>query len=115
MPRTEEFFNNPDIPQQMLLSQNEQLTAALQDAQLMIDELKQIVTQKNNLAEAEMVKQQGAANIADGKNQVELAKLAQKDKSDTQKLFQDDQHHEENLTFDYTKLGVTGRGWYRKI
>lgn len=69
-----EFFNDPEEPEQtaqFLMEQNEQLMQTIEQMQAQL---------ANPLAEAETVKQQGTIAIAQGKLQLEAAKLAQSQK-----------------------------------
>lgn len=71
--RTEEFFNNPQEPDELLRAQNE----ALNNMVLQMQQQMQLMQQQldNPLAEAEMVKREGDVAIAQGKLALEAAKL----------------------------------------
>lgn len=101
------YFNNPEIPQDALQAQYEQLVMAMQMAQQQID----MLSQQNPLAEAEMIKQQAQFEIQREKNQTELMKaqgnLATKQRELDQKemkLIQDAAQFQADLTRDYTDL-----------
>lgn len=99
---TSEFFNNPDAPQELIFAQLQQMTAALQQAQLQIEQL----SQSNPLAEAEQIKAQASLINAQSKTKVELIKT---DAATTQKqleMLQKTAFHDSDKTFDYTKLEV---------
>ena len=98
--RTDEFFNNPEIPEQAMFAQVQKLTGALQQAQMQIEQL----TQKNPLAEAEMVKQQGAIATAQAKNQTELIKAQEQSRLKELELMQKGAQFQANLEKDYTNL-----------
>ena len=83
--RVEEHMNNPEVPQQTLLAQAEQMSKMIEQLQLQ--------TQNNPLAEAEMVKQQGTIAIAQGKLELEIEKLKIEAAKNNSKLI-----------FDYDKL-----------
>ena len=102
LPRTDMFFNNPEVPEQMLMPHIEKLTQALQMAQQQIEQL----SQQNPLAEAEMIKQQGAIATADAKNTTELLKVAEQSRLKELEMVQDTAFHDSDKTFDYTKLEV---------
>jgi len=98
--QTGEFFNNPDVPQELLMAQYQQLVQAMQQAQLQIEEL----SQKNPLAEAELIKAQASLTNAEQKSQVELIKA---DAQTTQKqieTLQKSAQFQAEQTLDYTKL-----------
>ena len=71
--QSEGLFNNPEEPGELLKAQNEQLNAMV----LQMQQQMQILQQQadNPLAEAEMVKREGDIAIAQGKLQLEVAKL----------------------------------------
>lgn len=98
--RTDMFFNNPDIPEQLLFAQVQQLTAALQQSQQMIDQL----SQQNPLAEAEQVRAQASLITAQNKGDVELIKA---DAQTTQKqieTLQKSAQFQAELQKDYTEM-----------
>ncbi|MHC1628546.1 MAG: portal protein, partial [Candidatus Nezhaarchaeales archaeon] len=55
-----EFFNNPDAPPEMIFAQYQQLVKAMEQSQAQIEEL----SQKNPLAEAEMIRAQASLETA---------------------------------------------------
>lgn len=73
LPNINEFFNNPEEPAELLMQQNEQLNAMVVQMQQQMQMLQQAAD--NPLAEAELVKREGEIAIAQGKLQLELAKL----------------------------------------
>jgi hypothetical protein len=72
---TSEFFNDPKEPDQLLRFENEQLNNVLLQTQQQMEILQQQAA--NPLAEAEMVKREGDLAVAQGKLQLEAAKLAE--------------------------------------
>lgn len=90
-------INNPEVPQETLLAQNEQLMQ-------MVEQL-QAQQQDNPLAEAERIKAEADLVKAQSKSEIEIEKL----KMDMLK-------HSENLTFKYDELetkenaDIQGRG-----
>jgi hypothetical protein len=66
---TSKYFNDPEVPQQTLLSQNEQLMAALEEAKMQLDQ------SQNPLAEAETIKARADLVKAQGKMELDIAKL----------------------------------------
>ena len=67
-----DYFNDPEIPEQVLLAQNEQLMTLAEQQKAALEQL-----QNNPLAEAELVKREGDIAIAQGKLQLDAAKLAE--------------------------------------
>jgi thioesterase domain-containing protein len=69
MPRVDEFFNDPEKPEELLQAQNEILQQSVQQLQQMVEQL------QNPLADAEMVKREGELKIANDKLLLDVAKL----------------------------------------
>jgi hypothetical protein len=93
---TDQFFNDPQIPEQsaqFLMEQNKQLMQALQQA-----------SQKNPLAEAALVEQQGKVAIAEGKLALDGAELAEKQRQFDIKTEADRVEGLLNLEKDYTQI-----------
>lgn len=63
----DEYFNNPEIPEETLFAQNQQLTAMVQQLQMQISQ--------NPLADAEKIRAQAKLLEAQGKDQTENRKL----------------------------------------
>jgi ethanolamine utilization protein EutP (predicted NTPase) len=102
LPDVSEFFNNPDVPQELMFAQLQQMTQAMQMAQQQIEEL----TQKNPLAEAEQIKAQASLIKAQGAEQIAVIEANMKTELEQMKLIQQRAFHESDKTFDYTKLEV---------
>jgi hypothetical protein len=73
LPRADEFFNNPEEPDDLLMAQNEALN------NLVIQLQEQVQGMQNPLAEAETIKQQAFLAKAQSDAQLDVAKLAQDD------------------------------------
>ena len=99
-PTASEFFNNPDVPEDLLFAQYQQLTVAMQQAQATIEEL----TQKNPLAEAETIKAQASLENAQQKSKVELIKGQTQTELKQMEMIQKKAFHDSDKTYDYTKL-----------
>lgn len=97
-----DYFNNPDIPQELLLAQYQQLVMMLEQAQAQIQEL----SQANPLAEAETIKAQASLIKAQGQEQIALIEAEAKKEIEQLKLVQQRAFHDSDKTFDYTKLEV---------
>lgn len=94
------YFNNPEQPQDLIQAQNEQLQQALMMAQQQIEQL----SQGNPLAEAEMVKQQGAVARDQQKHQVDMLKTQENSRLKELELLQKGSQFQANLTKEYTDL-----------
>lgn len=80
---TAEFFNNPEVPDQLLKAENEILKGT-------VEQLEQILEQQQNpLAEAETIKAQAQASTAQTRAQVSLITANSKSQLDIAKLRQD--------------------------
>lgn len=80
---TAEFFNNPEVPDQLLKAENEILKGAVQQLQQVLEQ------SQNPLAEAETIKAQSQANSAQTKAQVSLITANSKAQLDAAKLAED--------------------------
>lgn len=101
------YFNNPEIPEQTLMAQNQQLVAMVQQLQQQV--------QTNPLAEAELIKAQAKMAEVSGKETNSMRqfmlKMAQQDKESAQKmrleiakLAQEGNQFAQELARDLTKL-----------
>ena len=98
--RTDMFFNNPDIPEQMLMAHVQKLTAALQQSQQMIDQLQQ----SNPLAEAEQIRAEASLINAKNKETVELIKTQAQTEQKQMEMVQDGAQFQATLERQYTEL-----------
>tara|TARA_R100000081_G_C4782839_1_gene152613 strand:- start:347 stop:985 length:639 start_codon:yes stop_codon:yes gene_type:complete len=87
---TEQYFNNPEIPIELLVAEIERLTKEN-------NAMSQAVNQKNQLAEAEMIKQQGTTER-------EVVKIREKAAVDQAKLIQDQMQHDDKIALELTKI-----------
>ena len=87
MHSSQEFVNDPEKPEEILMAENEQL-------KMMVAQLQQQV-QSNPIAEAEMIRAQAKLSEAENKQQIEAAKM-----------LQNQDQFEQQLEYDYTKLEV---------
>lgn len=69
-------------------------------AQQMIEQLQQT----NPLAEAELIKQQGAIKLGQDKNNTELLKVQEQSRLKEMEMIQNGAQFQAGLTMDYTKL-----------
>lgn len=92
LPRVDEFFNNPEIPKELLQAQNEQLTQAVEQLQQMVEQM------QNPLAEAEQIRAQAKLTEAQGKRELDIGKL-----------LQDAKEFQEEMRLDMAKLKEAGR------
>jgi hypothetical protein len=98
--QTDQFFNNPEKPEQLLLAENEILKAQLLQTQQLLEQ------SQNPLAEAETIKAQARLIEAQGKGGLEAAKIAENARQFNIKTAQDAKQHQDDLVFDLTKLEV---------
>ena len=94
------YFNNPDIPQELLFAQLQKMTQAMQMAQQQIEQL----TQANPLAEAEQIKAQASLINAQNKEQVALIEANMKKELEQMQMIQKKAFHDSDKAYDYTKL-----------
>ena len=98
LPEVEEFFNNPEVPEETLQAQVEAL-------QLQNQQLSQIVEQSANpLAEAEKIKQQALLIKAEADQQINIAKLAEDQRQFNATMLQNQQQFMAELQESYTEL-----------
>lgn len=100
------FFNDPEVPQQVLMAQVEMLGKAVQQLQAQV--------QQNPLAEAEMIRAQAKLVEAQGKGSNEMRKfvteMAQKDKHFYAQLMADFAEMELKYGADLPGVGVESLG-----
>lgn len=100
LPRIDEFFNNPEEPDEILKAENEILN------NLVLQLQEQNAQLQNPLADAEMVKREGDVAIAQGKLSLEAAKLQENQRQFEVKTEQSKNQHLSDKAFDLTKLEV---------
>lgn len=69
LPRTDEFFNDPEKPEELLQAENEILTSTVQQLQQMVEGM------QNPLAEAEQIRAQAKLIEAEGKQELNAANM----------------------------------------
>jgi len=97
-PDVEEFFNDPDQPEQLIKAQNEILTKLVQQLQ------EQLQAMQNPLAEAETIKQQGNLIKAQSDAQLQVAKLQEDQRQFNIKTAQDNKQFMEDMAFQIAEL-----------
>jgi hypothetical protein len=95
--RIDNYFNDPEKPQELLLAQNEKLMAMVEQFQAQAS---------NPLAEAEQVKAEAQLVKAQGDNQVKLIEAQSKAALEMRKLDDEMRKFTVQKEFDYTKLEV---------
>jgi hypothetical protein len=100
LPSVDEFFNNPEEPEELLKAENELLNQTVLQLQ------EQNAQLQNPLAEAEMVKREGDVAIAQGKLQLESAKLAEDQRQFNISTAQKQNQNNQQIAVDLTKLEV---------
>lgn len=98
LPRTDEFFNDPEKPEELLQAQNEQLTQAVQQLQQQVELL------QNPLAEAETIKATEKAQSSREKNQLELVKEINSREEFNISEANDMKKHDDDIAVQLTKL-----------
>jgi hypothetical protein len=98
LPRTNEFFNNPEEPEELLKAQNEQLN------QMVLQLQEQLQLMQNPLAEAEQIKQQAFLTKAQSDAQIKVAQLQSDNEQFQRKLDSDNKKASEDLALKLTEL-----------
>ena len=98
LPRVDEFFNNPEEPDDLLKAENEMLNG------LVVQLQEQMQGMGNPLAEAETIKQQAFLAKAQSDAQLNVAKLAQDDSQFNKELAAKQQKQLEEMTVKLTEL-----------
>ena len=96
--KVSDYYNDPEIPEETLLAQNEQLMNALELAQ------QQIAATQNPLAEAETIKAQKDLIESQAKAQLELAKLREQIREFDLELAERKRQYNGDLAVDLTKI-----------
>lgn len=96
LPRVDEFVNDPEKPEELLMAENEQL-------QQMVQQLQQQV-QANPLAEAQQIASQAKLIEAQTKNQTEIAKALESSRQFNEKLAQDNRQFQIDMAGKLTEL-----------
>ena len=99
-PRVDEFFNNPEEPEETLKAENELLNNMVMQLQQQVQQM------QNPLAEAEEIKQRAFLLKAQSDAMINTAKLKENERQFNVKTAQTDQHHDEDLALDITKVGL---------
>lgn len=89
------YFNDPEQPQELLLAENEQMKALLQQYE---------ANAQNPLAEAEAVKAQAAMEMKQLEAQIKMLQEQLKSATKTAELEQKDRHHDDNMAIELTKI-----------
>jgi hypothetical protein len=102
LPSVQEFFNDPEEPQDLLLRQNELLNQTVVQMQEQMQMLQQAAD--NPLAEAELVKREGEIAIAQGKLQLQMAELAEKQRQFNIETQQKSQKQDDDVAVKLTEM-----------
>lgn len=98
LPSVDEFFNNPEEPDDLLRAENEILNKALIQAQQMVQQL------QNPLAEAQQIASQAKLIEAQGKRELDVATMLQDAKQEREELAADMKKHNDNIAVKLTEL-----------
>lgn len=107
LPTVNEFFNDPEEPDDLLLHHNEMLNRQVLMMQEQLAQLQQVAN--NPLKEAEMVKREGDIAIAQGKLQLEAAKLAEERRQFDISAAQKSKGKQEDTAIALTKLELENK------
>lgn len=91
----EMYFNDPEVPQELLMAENEQLKAMVQQMQAQLN---------NPLAEAEQVKAQAAMQMKQMDSQIKVLQEQVKAQGKTAELEQKERFHDDNMALELTKI-----------
>ena len=100
--RTSDYFNNPDIPQDVIFAQYQQLVVAMQQSQQMIEQL----TQQAELSNVARIEAEGKLQLGREKNQLDAAKFDASLEKDQIEMIKDAKQFQAEQTFKYTELEV---------
>jgi len=100
LPQVDEFFNDPEQPDEVILANNEKLIATVQQLQQQVELL------QNPLAEAETIRAQEKAASSKAKNQLELVKAQDKRAQFDISERNDMKQHNDDIAVQLTKLEV---------
>jgi hypothetical protein len=98
LPRTNEFFNNPEEPDELLKVHNEQLN------QMVLQLQEQLQLMQNPLAEAEKIKQEAFLMKAQSDAQIKVAQLESGNEQFRIKTAQDAKQFQEDMAKQLTEL-----------
>jgi len=91
----EMYFNDPEVPSEVLMAENEQLKAMLQQMQMQLN---------NPLAEAEQVKAQAAMEMKQMDSQIKVLQEQVKAQGKTAELEQKERFHDDEMALELTKI-----------
>ena len=98
LPRVDEFFNNPDEPDETLKAENEILN------KLVVQLQEQAQAMQNPLAEAEQIKQQAFLTKAQSDAQIKIAQLEEEIRQFNITAQQKAEKQDEDVALEITKL-----------
>jgi hypothetical protein len=99
---TAKHFNNPERPDQLIVAENEQLKAMLQQMQGVVQQLQS----QNPIAEAEMIRAQASLEAAKGKGAVEAHKLKESKRQFNVTAAQKARAQEQDTAIKLTELEI---------
>ena len=98
LPRTNEFFNNPEEPDELLRAQNEQLN------QMVLQMQEQMKLMQNPLAEAEQIKQQAFLVKAESDAKIKILEAQQQQQQFMAEFAQQNKEFQETMALKLTEL-----------
>jgi hypothetical protein len=96
-PDVAEYFNNPSLPEEQILAENEILKGIVEQLQQQLQQM------QNPLAEAETIKARAAMVQAQARQQLEIAKLAEDQRQFNEKEAQDADEFNKKLALDISR------------
>ncbi len=103
------IINDPEEPAEQLRADNEQLNNTALEQQQIIEQLSEQVKQLQALSEVEQIKAQAKAEADNKKAALDIAKLNENQRQFNVKTAQDDEHHDEDIAVDLTKIETQNR------
>lgn len=98
------YFNDPEIPVEVLQAENEQLKAQVQEFQQILEGQNPLAEAEQIKAQAELIKAQIRKDEANQKDLLKAAELEQKDQHFQQELAAKDEKERQDLVKDLTEM-----------
>ena len=98
------LLNDPEEPREQLRADNEQLNNQVLQDQEMIKQQAEQIRQLQALSEVEQIKAEAKAQADNKKAALDIAKLQENQRQFNIETEQDDEHHDEDLALEITKI-----------
>lgn len=103
LPRVDEFFNNPEEPDQLLKAQNEALNTMVLQLQQTTQAQQQQIQQLQALSEVEVIKAKAKAEADNKAAMIKIAALEEDKRQFNIKTAQDSKQHDDEIAMDLTE------------